>query len=65
MASVKFLVRQDGSRTAYEVIGNDTTGAEPIVFVGGLSLLRGDWEGLLPSLAKDRQGTYRITVYLY
>ncbi|KAF9484709.1 alpha/beta-hydrolase [Pholiota conissans] len=51
----QFFVHQDGSKTAYEIVGNDTTGAEPLVLVIGLSLIRGDWEPLLSKLSEDRQ----------
>ncbi|KAF9469292.1 Alpha/Beta hydrolase protein [Collybia nuda] len=49
------LVLEDGAQLAYEVLGSHhIESQEPIVLIGGMSSLRGDWERLAASLAVKR-----------
>lgn len=51
------LCLKDGARLAYEILGVEHLGnAQPIVLIGGMSSLRGDWERLSCSLATVRPG---------
>ncbi|KJA27078.1 hypothetical protein HYPSUDRAFT_198377 [Hypholoma sublateritium FD-334 SS-4] len=54
-ANPALFQRHDGSVTAYEVLGNQDTDAEPIVLVAGLSMVRGDWERLADPMSKYRK----------
>jgi hypothetical protein len=46
-----------GAKLAYNVLGSEHVGrAQPIVLVGGMSSLRGDWERLSTALATSRPG---------
>lgn len=53
------IVLEDGAQLAYEVLGSHHIGSEqPIVLIGGMSSLRGDWERLATSLAVKRPGRF-------
>ena len=55
----RFFVQDDGAKLAYEVLGpQHIRRAQPLVLVGGLSSLRGDWERLALCLANDRPGEF-------
>jgi hypothetical protein len=48
----------DGAKLAYNVLGSQHTGlAKPMVLIGGMSSIRGDWERLSTALAKNRPST--------
>jgi len=50
---------------AYEVLGSEYLGhRQPIVLIGGMSSLRGDWERLATSLAHDRPGDRSLEMCL-
>ncbi|KAL0577095.1 hypothetical protein V5O48_004887 [Marasmius crinis-equi] len=52
-----FATAPDGAKLAYEVLGAQWVGrALPIVLIGGMTSLRGDWERLAKPLAARRPG---------
>jgi len=55
--SCSTLTLPDGAKLAYNVFGSEhVSHAKPIVLVGGVSSLKGDWERLSTALAKNRPG---------
>ncbi|KAJ3998680.1 Alpha/Beta hydrolase protein [Lentinula boryana] len=53
--SPTFLTLPDGARIAYELLGSEWSGhSEPIVFVGGVSSTREDWQRLAQPLSMKR-----------
>ncbi|TFK42368.1 Alpha/Beta hydrolase protein [Crucibulum laeve] len=49
------FVHEDGARTGYEILGSAHLNHEdPIILIGGISSLRGDWDRLAKSLAQER-----------
>ncbi|KAH7914006.1 Alpha/Beta hydrolase protein [Hygrophoropsis aurantiaca] len=47
-------VPADGTQLAYEVLGSEHVGVLPLVFVGGMTSCRGDWQLLSSRIAKNR-----------
>ena len=57
MSKYDILVLPDGAQIAYEVWGaQHIAQALPIVLVGGISTIRGDWDRLAHCLAATRPG---------
>lgn len=55
--SCSTVILTDGTRLAYNLFGSQHLGrAEPIVLVGGMSSISGDWERLSTALARNRPG---------
>lgn len=52
------LAHADGAVMTYDILGarHFATGQIPIVLIGGVSSLRGDWERLAHALAEIRPG---------
>lgn len=57
------LTHADGAVMTYDVLGVRHFAANqiPIVLIGGMSSLRGDWERLANALAEIRPGKYIIS----
>lgn len=57
MTAYSTVLLPDGGQIAFEVLGTEYLGRrQPIVFIGGMSSLRGDWERLSNSIANVRPG---------
>ncbi|KAF9068297.1 Alpha/Beta hydrolase protein [Rhodocollybia butyracea] len=55
MSRPAFLTLPDGARLAYELLGTEWQGVrQPIVFIGGVSSTRGDWQRLANAMALKR-----------
>ena len=61
--SCAVVVLPDGAKMAYNVLGSEHSYAEPIVLIGGMSSIMGDWERLSTALAKNRPGWFFYSLH--
>lgn len=55
--SFSVLELSDGTKMAYEILGPEhLLRRTPLVLIGGMSSLRGDWQRLANGLAAERAG---------
>lgn len=57
------LEHSDGAKMAYEILGAEHLFRQtPLVLIGGMSSLRGDWKRLADGLATERAGDRFLNV---